>query len=370
MTRQHRTPPPSKIPAWIAQELRAEITVTGKPGDRLPTVEQLAERFKVSKHSISNALELLARDGVVEMRRGWGVHIAAQPRQWRIGILSDLDLLHPRTGHYFRGLASALLERFRELGMVPSLYTGKYRSSLEPPTELVCPQFWADIEAGRLDAGVITNAWLNPLFFARCQGSPVPLVGNWTGYSLATDTPGIVTAAVRRLAEQGCRRVGLMTWELSVAAEPFRRTAAECGLTTAAAWMKGDINPDTPGAGWDEFREIWAAPGPKPDGLIILDDMLFTDAQMAIFELGIRVPKQLRLAIQANRGSDVAVRVPATVFEVDPAEAAGFLADLLMRRLRGELLVPTTHTLTFRELGLAAGTSDASRRRIVPVPEA
>jgi hypothetical protein len=157
-----------------------------------------------------------------------------------------------------------------------------------------------------------------------------------------------------------------MTWEFGNAVEPFKRTVAECGMTTTDAWLKGDTNPNLAGAGWDEFREIWAASREKPDGLVILDDMLFSDAQMAIFELGVDVPRQLRLAAQFNRGSEVPLRVPVTAIEIDPAEAAKALADMLLQRLRGDAPAPITHTLAFREIAVPEPPTATDRPRPQP----
>ncbi len=353
-TRQH-----DRVAAALRRMIRNEL----RPGEPLPSVRTLMESLQVSMPTVRAAQAILASEGLIEARQGSGVFVAESQPGWRIGVLSDLDLLHPRTGHFFRALASDVMERFRELGGQPILYTGRYCSPLEPPAGPVCPQFWEDIEAGRLDGAVIVDAWLNNDYFERCRRSPVPLVGSFTGYGVATDTPGIVAAAVRRLAAQGCTRLGLMTWEHDAAVEPFRRAVAEHGLSTQEAWIKDDISPNLAGAGWDEFREIWAASPEKPDGLVILDDLLFADAQMAIFELGLDVPGQLRLAMQANRGAELPLRLPAAVLEIDPAEAADFLVETLARRLHGDLLPPTTHTLGFRELAKPATATGTSSRQ-------
>ncbi len=335
----------------VAQALRGLVKKSLNPGDPLPSVRELMARLQVSMATVRAAQALLQQEGLIEIRHGAGAYVSLAEKRLRIGVLSDLDLLHPRTGHYFRALASGVMEYFRARGTQPTLYTGSYVSPLEPPAGPVCPQFWEDVEAGRLDGAVIVDAWLNDAYIERCRRSPVPLVGSFTGYGVATDTPAIVAAAVRRLAAAGCTRLGLMTWEHRLASEPFRKAVAAGGLATKDGWIKGDISPNLAAAGWDEFREIWGASREKPDGLVILDDLLFADAQMAIFELGIRVPEQLRLAVQTNRGSESPLRLPVTAtFEIDPSEAAEFLADTLVKRLRGELLTPTTHTQRFREI--------------------
>jgi len=46
-----------------------------KPGDRLPPERELAERFKVSRNSVRDALRTLEAKGLVEIRQGDGTYI-------------------------------------------------------------------------------------------------------------------------------------------------------------------------------------------------------------------------------------------------------------------------------------------------------
>lgn len=48
-----------------------------KPGDRLPSVRDLALELTINPHTVAKAYQELEREGVVEMPRGRGVFIAA-----------------------------------------------------------------------------------------------------------------------------------------------------------------------------------------------------------------------------------------------------------------------------------------------------
>ena len=128
----------------------------------------------------------------------------------------------------------------------------------------------------------------------------------------------------------------------------------ESGLVTADAWIRDDLDPAIHGAGWEEFREIWATTGEKPDGLVVLDDALFADAQLALIEMGLRVPGDLQLVVQTNRGASPPARVPIVAVEIDPDESAAAHVEMLMKRLRGDPLAPTTRLLSFCEIGRAS----------------
>lgn len=335
------------LPSDIASQLRNEITAKNRPGDRLPTVLDMARRFDVSKHTISTALDILFREGVIEKWPGSGVYVAEHKKAWRVGVVSELNVFDLRISHYFRSLMGAVNLRLREHGVVPLLYCGSQVGVPESPDTPTCPEFWADVDARRLDGGVIIDVQANDYWWRRAHRCPVPLVGAMTDFSTRVDQAGILRAAVRRLVANGCRRLGLMSWHSE---ELFRQAVAECGLDTSDRWIRSDINPIQRGAGWDEFREIWLTAGEKPDGLVILDDLLYLDAQAAITELGVRVPADLQLAVQTNRGSHMPLVVPVTALEIDPAASAAALVDLLLKRLRGETLPPTSVDIDFHEV--------------------
>jgi GntR family phosphonate transport system transcriptional regulator len=81
--------------AWrlIAEELRAEISSGALAlGHRLPTENDLAERFAVNRHTARQALASLAEEGLVESRRGSGTFVTGSPVVvHRIGVRTRLS---------------------------------------------------------------------------------------------------------------------------------------------------------------------------------------------------------------------------------------------------------------------------------------
>jgi DNA-binding FadR family transcriptional regulator len=80
------------LPLRVASLLNREIA-TGElnPGARLPTEQQLAEKFGVSRNVVREAIAQLRADGVVEARQGVGAFVLA-PEQ-RTAIRIDLEAL-------------------------------------------------------------------------------------------------------------------------------------------------------------------------------------------------------------------------------------------------------------------------------------
>ena len=183
---------------------------------------------------------------------------------------------------------------------------------------------------------------------ARIEACPIPLVGDQTPYDVTLNRAEVIDMMVRDLAARGCRRLGLLSWHSE---ELFRRSVAGHGLRTEEAWIRSDLNPSQRGSGWDDLREIWTAAGEKPDGLVILDDMLFLDAQEAIRELGIQVPQDLQLAVTTTRnGHRWPSRLPATEIEIDPVAVAGQLVELLCQRLNSQPVTPAQRQVSFQTI--------------------
>ncbi|WP_152190305.1 GntR family transcriptional regulator [Georgenia satyanarayanai] len=77
MAGQQRDSAPARyevIEGWLRDRVRS-----GMPGDLLPSEAELAEQFGVSRMTARQAVQNLARDGLVDRRRGSGTYIAIPP---------------------------------------------------------------------------------------------------------------------------------------------------------------------------------------------------------------------------------------------------------------------------------------------------
>lgn len=92
----------SRLYEHIVQQIRALIREGNwRPGDQIPPERELAERFRVSRTSVREALRALEMQGVIESRQGGGTFV----RQ------ADPEAL-------VRSLAGAILQGRRELGEI------------------------------------------------------------------------------------------------------------------------------------------------------------------------------------------------------------------------------------------------------------
>lgn len=73
------------ISRQIAEQIRAQcLARTLKPGDRLPSVRQLARDLAVNQNTILRVYERLTADGLLERRHGDGTFVSHKPPTWRL----------------------------------------------------------------------------------------------------------------------------------------------------------------------------------------------------------------------------------------------------------------------------------------------
>lgn len=326
----------------VAEHLRLHVRTTMKPGEKLPGIHVLARQLGVSEWTLRSAQALLSREGVLEVRHGSGVFVAARKVANRVGIVSELDLLHPRASSYFAATVRELRRFFAAHGIEGEFFMG----STEPGTVNAAPscgRFTEEALAGRLDGAVLVNAPATQEWQTFMRDCPVPLVGAGTDYCPGIDFQELVSKGMDALAAQGGRRVAVMGWgEGQTSNVNLVAAAARAGMETQPRWMRHDLHPQLDGVGWEELREIWFADDVKPDSLLVTDDALFADVVIAVTELGIRVPEDLRVATHANVGGEPKAPFPVTLLRVDPTWCADRLGDTLLRRIAGDAKASST----------------------------
>jgi DNA-binding LacI/PurR family transcriptional regulator len=327
----------------VASALRQEILADLRPGRKVPGLRKIAARFNVSYGTVQKSLLLLTGEGLLESRHGSGTYVRGRADARHVGVLLQLDFAAPRTSYFWRRVTQQLRDELRGRGLPVRLYLGR-----NPPGELEvipCEEFLADVAADKLSGVAVAYGWADPAWCEPLKRRGVPVVGpaNVFDYGAQFDWSGWISQAVLRLFAAGRRRIGLMRWAATddgnapdVALETFTQSLSAFGVLFRREWLRGNIHPSKAGAGWEEFREIWTASRDKPDGLIVCDEVLLESACPAIDGAGVRVPEQLMVVAQVSRGSGLELPFPVIRAQTDPDEYARVLADLLVRRMRGE----------------------------------
>jgi GntR family transcriptional regulator len=73
---------PTDLYLQVAAEIRRAIADgEAKPGERLPPARDLAAVLDVNTNTVLRSLRLLRDEGLLEFRRGRGIHVAGTPEQ-------------------------------------------------------------------------------------------------------------------------------------------------------------------------------------------------------------------------------------------------------------------------------------------------
>ncbi len=354
----------------LVRTFRARFLCAERAGGRLPSVRDLASELGVSVPTIRAVQARLAEQGLLEIRHGSGVYVcdrkAASPV---VGIYTNLDVFHPATSHYHRQVIRALRLWFEARGVQAEVYVGE--SEVDEDRELRAnSRFARDVAEGHLGGLALLNVPETHAWARWADELAIPAVGALTEHVVVPDHDHMVREGVRVLREQGCERIALLCWDFPHLQMPFEQVLAEAGCAYHPDWVRGNLHPMLKGAGWEEFREIWASRREKPDGLLVGDDLLFTEACVAIQEMGIRVPEQLRLVAHANKGATQALPLAHTRLEIDPEDEAEAYGEMLLALMRGETPSHEHATITCKVVSMPGVVNEGrGARRAAVAPD-
>jgi len=347
----------------IASALRSEILAHHKPGSRLETTAAMAERFQVSKLTISQALVVLNKEGLVESRKGSGVYMKQIEDHRHVGILMDHDISDPRLSFFFVRISQQLRGFFRNQGYRYRLYAG-HSAAAEATPRLSCTEFVEAAQANQLCGVAVVLGAKHPEWIKPTRLNKVPVVGP-PEYEcgVESDVLEMVRQGTARLIKEGRRKIAFLAWQAKGNGggwvQTFESSLREAGVPIRDKWIRHEVHPSRPGAGWEEFREIWMASDKKPDGLLVTDDLLMREATAAVCETRVRVPEQLMIVAHANRGSGIHYPFPVWQMEYDPDEHARLLGEMLVKLMRKETINRRRLTLPFRWVTPAVKRSKA-----------
>ena len=334
----------SNLSDQIIAILRKEILRAFEPGQRMPAIRDMADRFNVSKNTLREALSALVHENLVERRPGSGMYVSDRIKGRHVAVLAERDISDPHTSYFYRR-APQLVVRFLRAHDVPvRLYAGHIPAGDDSPRPLTCTEFLKSVEGHQL-SGVVAFApentfpqWLEPL---RTQHVPVVGMSEAYDYGVIFDYRGLVPMGVEYLLRHSRRRIAMIEhhWtpdRRTVYLEAFQSAMGAVGVDINPNWIRRSLNPCSPGAGWEDFRAIWAEGREKPDGLLVCDDNLFPSIAMAILQMGIRVPEDLQVATHFNKGSGMINPFPVGKLEFDPEACARAMGEMLLKLMHEE----------------------------------
>lgn len=326
----------------IAEVLRRELA-DGRHREeaRFPSQNELARRFEVTPNTAREAVAQLVQEGLLEKRFGSGTYVTGKKAVRYVAVVTEMDIAHAATSPFFLHLIQSVRRRLAETGHESRLYVGHAAPFADShPDRITSPEFHADLEAGHLGA-VIDIGCPAGILDRAVAGRDVPVVnGSNVDGKAFVDYAEIVRLGVLALKQHGCRKVACIDLDPKGLRSPrlqlFDELALAQGLVAPQEWQVGTAYQHQRGDGASAFRRVWQARPDRPDGLLVLDDILYRDLAPMLLINHIHVPGDLVLASHIN-ADDSRPLLPSPIqLTVDADDVGAALVAIVVARLRGQ----------------------------------
>ena len=328
-------------------------------GSLLPSVRDLAVKFNTNVFNIHKALTPLEHDGLIERRRKLGTVVTkGSPKLACVGLYFSSSFIYDGEMGFYRSLCEKLVSKLDSLDWGHRIWTetigqgdSRVRGSQIKAVELA-------VEKGQIQ-GLIAPMTNSPAFdsFVKLK-IPSSFIGSgMIPNKVIYDYEEMLRLSLRRLKEQGCRSVGLISNMYGKASQKktlpdheyaqfhknFLRLADEFGLMAHDKWIRcpepGIIPQSQVRFGYEQFSELWSQ-GSRPEGLLVYSDITAMGVVTSILEHRVEVPRDLKLVLHKNNGIEHLCPLPVSWVVSDVQAVADALIDLIKVQSAGQAVEP------------------------------
>lgn len=337
---------------WLRSEISAGIL---KPGDRLPSLRELARSTKVSAPAIHTVFKQLEKDGLIEQVHGRGSFVSnglkPSEKETDPGVHTAIMLNYPSREHGFCAPSQYHLNLVADISQCLYEQNIPYRLYLPqktPEGDLFFPDLSRQIDSGNI-CGLIgqINSTPDLLQAAERKGLPVVSTNRGSSISVGTDLPALIEEGVRQLASCGCRHLALIGWEQPGGLKRFQpfESIFEHQLTSLElkfhpGWISTNIEPWARRSGSLALQKVWNTETNKPDGILFTDDNMFQEAIPFIVQIKSQISNSLRIVSHTNRGLTPSAPFSFDRLEIDLELFAHTLVEEYIKTLRNKKTHP------------------------------
>jgi DNA-binding LacI/PurR family transcriptional regulator len=321
-----------------------------QPGSRLPATEKLAGLCSSNISTVQRALSALTQEGLLVRQRGSGTFVRGRALKLNsIGIYFPCDPWSTEEYASKRAVVAALKElgAARDIKMSHWIDPRPIQAQREPWSELV-----SAIQTSQIDGLIVPLAdwphlnWLDKLQVPRVFAATAPLPR-----AFAMDYSQLVKLSLQAAVDQGARSIGIISPLGAEAKHPdgsphpdqeffleFIHEAHAKGLAVKNEWVftgKDDEGSrDQKMWGYHRMHELWAQPT-HPEALVVFPDTSAEGAVMALLELGVRVPRDIKLVLGKNEEIPLFCPMPAEFIVLSLRAVAKDLIDAVEAQFYG-----------------------------------
>lgn len=319
-----------------------------RPGQPIPSVRELSEEYGTSMLTARRAVESLMARGMLVASQGVGTFVSPKPTFHRVGLVlgvgpagTDRDILGPRR---FLRLTESGFHAWAERHML-NVCTYEYRSdeqSLSAQSAL-----FRDLDRGEVDGLILVGvpsqklAW--ELLKRHVSAVAIGNVPAALPYRVTNNVRAFMDAAVAAVVRAGRQRPALITGGIvsdgvhPLVISPADHFAAAClshglGVQSDRVVQLQQLTEQTGASAACSILDL----SPRPDALIVADDVLARGVVRVLNDRGVRMPADIGLITHTNYGSDpIDASVELTRLEYDPSTVIEGAADMLFALMSG-----------------------------------
>lgn len=315
-----------------------------KPGDRIPSTQDLARQWRLSCTAVQKALTSLTAAGMLMRTRRRGTFVSQAGDEAVIGIVIGPSLAD-ESSHYYRVLLQALQEeiagRRKNRHWTCLAYDGLTPAAQTRPLAEVRPYRQLLRDFGNYSfKGLIEIAagihWSEDLRKQTKLPITSHLDANFDSHAFLREALGLV----RKSGRKNAAFVRLVTPYDDDAPDGIAECAKQLGVPAPQVvqmFISGDSRQraETIHQQMLQCLQRWRS-GPavnRPEVLIVGDDIAMRSVALALIETGVQVPNDLLVVSMANEGVHLYYGVPVIRYEFSAREQARRLLDLLWNRI-------------------------------------
>jgi len=346
--------------AEVTAALREKIlSGSYEPGERLPTIHELAAEYETSYFTVQTALTPLVEQGLVERRRRTGTVVCENIGVLtRVAIYCSSEFVDEPQYAFTRELYGQLQRQCAEQGMGPRLFSDSRRSS-EHNTPF--PELAEAVKTRQVHAILAPLCDQASVKWLETLGVPVSFVSHGGSHGVGFSISQLLDLALGRLHEAGGKSVGLISPDLGIRgreghsqplATMFTTVATELGMQVDDAWVhvKKVDGHGHEHFGYQAFSELWAG-DTRPDGVLVYPDTVARGVTTAVLEQGVRVPDDLKLVCHKNGGIDWPCPPAVDWVVSDVARWAAEMIAMVQRQNQGHAVEPVVLDYTLQQNG-------------------
>ncbi|MDO4339890.1 MAG: GntR family transcriptional regulator [Eubacteriales bacterium] len=326
----------------LMEQLKAEI-ISGeiRPGEKLPSENELTRTYSLSRHTVRKALGILEQQGYVEAFHGKGTFCSENMRHTRksknIAVVTTYisDYIFPRL---IQGIDNVLSENGYSIILKN---TGNSRQKEAKCLEELLKK---DIDGLIIEPSKSQLACRHTNLYKNLEQYQIPYIFIQGIYTEMLDKPHILMDDARGgylvtkyLLDLGCKRIAGF-----FKADDMQGMERHKGYVWALQEAGASYNPEDVVWFHTEDRKtkpsmmakLMAQGGKLPDGIVCYNDQIAVQVMEALESLGIRIPEDISVtgydnSLYARRGSGI-----TTI--AHPQEKLGEMAaELILEKLNG-----------------------------------